>query len=194
LFNSVSAIDAPLALNGSGSFGGIKELFSAYLNESGITTDEQYKATDTTGFRAQPFKLLFYSMAASYSPVAKTAPTGLGNLEIALPFDYQGNLVDSIWSKWMANDLSGWLDNSTYRSVLQNQNLYFETSDHDVNRFNLQTQLFEQKLTSLGISYESATFSKYAESNAQARTFLYDRLEQILKFHDKHLRDRDGNY
>jgi S-formylglutathione hydrolase FrmB len=194
LFNSVSAIDAPLDFGGGDSFGGIKELFSAYLNESGITTDEQYKATDTTGFRAQPFKLLFYSMAATYSPASKTSATGLGNLEIALPFDYQGSLVDSIWGKWMANDIFSWIDNATYRSVLQNQHLYLETSDHDVNLFNRQTQSFEQKLTSLGINYESATFSKYEGADAQARTFLYDRLEYILKFHNKHLRDRDGNY
>ncbi|MCX6833181.1 MAG: hypothetical protein NT028_13825, partial [candidate division Zixibacteria bacterium] len=67
-------------------------------------------------------------------------------------------------------------------------------SDHDVNMFNQQTQLFEQKLTTLGIDYESSTFSKYEGYDAQSRTFLYDRLEYILKFHDKHLRDRDGKY
>ena len=194
LFNSVSAIDAPLAFNGSGSFGGITELFSAYLNESGITTDSLYLATDTTGFRAKPYKILFYSMAATFSPAAKTAPTGLGSLQISLPFDYHGTVVQSVWDQWLNNDLYGWLDNATYKSALTNQNLYFETSDHDVNMFNKQTVLFEQKLTSLGINYQSATFSKYEGSNAQSRTFLYDRLEHILKFHDKHLRDRDGKY
>ncbi len=188
LFNSVSAIDAPLALTG------IQELFGPYLNESGITTEEQYQAADTTGFRAKPYKVLFYSMAATYSPAPKTNDTGLGSLRISLPFDFHGNVVDSVWDKWLANDLYGWLDNATYKSVLTNQNLYFETSDHDVNMFNQQTRLFEQKLTSLGINYQSATFSIYAGANAQSRTFLYDRLEYILKFHAKHLRDRDGKY
>jgi S-formylglutathione hydrolase FrmB len=194
LFNSVSAIDAPLDFVGSGSFGGIKELFGAYLTESGITTEEQYQATDTAGFRAQPYKILIYSMAATFSPADKTSPTGLGNLQIALPFNYQNTLVQSVWDQWLANDMYGWLDIATYKSTLTNQNLYFETSDHDVNKFNQQTQFFEQKLTSLGIPYESATFSKYEGANAQSRTFLYDRLENILKFHDKHLRDRDGKY
>jgi S-formylglutathione hydrolase FrmB len=196
LFNSVSAIDAPLAFNGGGTFSGIKELFDAYINESVITSEEQYQATDTAGFRAQPFKILFYSMAASYSPVAKTG-TKFGNLQISLPFDYQGNAVDSVWNKWLDNDLYGWLDNTTYRNALRNQNFYFETSDHDVNMFNQQTQLFVQKLTSLnieGVQVGSASFSKYEGSNAQSRTFLYDRLENILKFHNRHLRDRDGNY
>jgi len=193
LFNSVSAIDAPLAFDGSESFGGIKALFPAYLNESGITTDSQYLATDTAGFRAKPYKILFYSMAATYSPASKTG-SKLGDLQISLPFDYHGNVVDSVWNQWLTNDLYRWLDNTMYKSALTNQNLYFETSDHDVNMFNKQTQLFEQKLTSLGINYQSATFSKYEGSNAQSRTFLYDRLEYILKFHDKHLRDRDGKY
>jgi len=190
----VSAIDAPLALNGGGSFGGVKELFQTYLNEAGITTEEQYQTADTAGFRSKPSKVLFYSMAATFSPAPRTASTGLGSLRINLPFDYQGNTVDSIWSKWTANDLYSWLDNTAYQNVLKNQNLYFETSDHDVNMFNQQTQLFEQKLTTLGVDYESATFTKYPGASAQSRTFLYDRLENILKFHNKHLRDRDGSY
>jgi S-formylglutathione hydrolase FrmB len=196
LFNSVSAIDAPLAFDGSGSFGGIKDLFSEYLNESGITTEEQYLATDTTGFRAKPYGILFYSMAATYSPAAKTA-SKLGDLQISLPFDYHGAAVQSVWDKWLNNDLYGWLDSTKYRSALRNQSFYFETSDHDVNMFNQQTQLFAQKLSSLGIegaTVESASFSKYEEAKAQSRTFLYDRLEYILKFHNKHLRDRNGKY
>ena len=193
LFNSVSAIDAPLAFDGSGSFGGIKELFGAYLEESGITTEEQYQATDTAGFRTQPYKILFYSMAATYSAAPRTA-SKLGDLQISLPFDYHGTVVQSVWDKWLTNDLYGWLDNATYQNVLRTQNLYFESSDHDVNMFNRQTQLFEQKLTTLGIDYDPSAFSKYEGSDARSRTFLYDRLEYILKFHDKHLRDRDGKY
>jgi S-formylglutathione hydrolase FrmB len=194
LFNSVSAIDAPLALDSVGSFGGITELFHAYLDESSIDSEEEYQAADTAGFRARPFKVLFYSMAATYSPAPKTASQGLGSLQISLPFDYQGNVVQSVWDKWLTNDLYRWLDNATYQNVLQNQNLYFETSDHDVNLFNQQTRLFEQRLTALGINYGSSSFSKYEGSDARSRTFLYDRLEHILKFHDKYLRDRDGKY
>ena len=195
LFNSVSAIDAPLDFDGSGSFGGIKQFFSSYLSESGITTEAQYQDTDTAGFRSQPYKTLLYSMAATFSPAPRTGQTGtLGSLRINLPFDYQGNRVDSIWNKWMANDLYGWLDTTTYRNVLENQHLYFETSDNDIYKFNTQTQLFMEKLTTLGISYGSAHFSKYNGSDAQSRTFLYDRLEYILKFHNKYLRDRNGNY
>jgi len=194
LFGSVSAIDAPLAFDGSGSFGGIKELFSAYLEESGIATEEQYQATDTAGFRTQPNKILFYSMAATYSPAPKTAAEGLGNLQISLPFDYHGNVVDSVWNRWLTNDLYRWLDDATYQNILKNQNLHLESSDHDVNMFNQQTQSFEQKLTTLGIDYDPSAFSKYEGSDARSRTFLYDRLEYILKFHDKHLRDRDGKY
>jgi S-formylglutathione hydrolase FrmB len=194
LFNSVSAIDAPLDFNGSGSFGGIKELFNAYLAESGITTDSLYQAADTAGFRADPYKVLFYSMAATYSPAPKTSTKGLGNLLISLPFDYQGNVVQSVWDNWLANDLYGWLDNTAYQNVLKDQHLYFETSNSDRYFFNTQTQKFLEKLTTLGISYGSAQFTKYEGSNAQSRTFLYDRLENILKFHNKYLRDRDGNY
>ncbi len=195
LFNSVSATDAPLAFAGDGSFKGLQELFTPYLSENGITTDSAFEAADTLGFRpGHPYKMLIYSLAATYSPTGKTAQSGLGSLRIELPFNYQGNLVESVWSRWMANDLYTWLDNSTYRDALNGQNIYLESSDHDVNLFNRQTQLFEQKLTSLGISYTSATFTKYDGYNAQSRSFLYDRLAYILKFHDKYLKDRNGKF
>lgn len=196
LFNSVSAIDAPLAFDGSGTFGGIKELFDNYLSESGITTEQQFWMTDTTGFRTQPFKLLLYSMASTYSPAGNTGTSSrkFGYLQIGLPFDYQGNTVDSIWNKWLDNDLYSWLNNSGYQEILRNQHIRLETSDHDANLFNQQTLVFGQKLTSLGIDFESGTFTKYPEADAKARTFIYDRLEYLLKFHDKYLRDRNGNY
>jgi hypothetical protein len=137
---------------------------------------------------------MLFSIAASYSPAAKDVSTKFGDLQISLPFDYQGNLVPSVWNKWMANDLYSMLDNPTYQANLMVQNIYLESSDHDALHFNKQTELFEQKLTELGIPYSSATFSKYPTADAQARTFLYDRLEFILKFHNQFLKDRDGNY
>jgi S-formylglutathione hydrolase FrmB len=195
LFNSVSAIDAPLALAGDGDFGGVRELFDDYLDESGINSETSYYAADTLGFRSQPFKVLLYSMAATYSPVLEPAGSSkLENLRIALPFDYTGALVESVWSQWMANDLYSWLDETSYQEALDGQHIYFETSDHDVNLFNQQTLLFEQKLTSLRISYESATFSGYEGYDAQSRSFLYDRLANILKFHNRYLKDRFGKF
>jgi S-formylglutathione hydrolase FrmB len=193
LFNSVSAIDAPLAFEGSGPFTGVQELFGDYLTESGITSEAGYQATDTTGFRNQPFKMLFYSMAATFSPSVATT-TNFGKLRISLPFDYQGNLVDTVWSKWLANDLYSWLDDSQYQTALSGQHLYFESSDQTLNLFNQQTLLFEQKLNSLGITYESAMFEGYSGYEHRSRSFLYDRIEHILKFHDRYLRDRFGNF
>ncbi len=193
LFNSVSAIDAPLAFEGSGTFSGIQSLFGDYLTESGITSEAGYQATDTTGFRSEPFKMLLYSMAATFSPSVATT-TKFGKLRISLPFDYQGNLVDTVWSQWLANDVYGWLDQSQYQSALSGQHLYFESSDETLNLFNQQTLLFEQKLNSIGIPYESATISGYSGYEHRSRSFLYDRIEYILKFHNRYLKDRFGNF
>jgi hypothetical protein len=194
LFNAVSASDAPLAFEGSGDFDGIQELFDDYLNESSITDSASYYNTDTLGFRSDPYKVLMYSMAATYSPAAEKGVTPFGQLLINLPFDYSGSLIDTVWSDWLANDLYSWLDQTEYQEAMSGQNIYFETSDHDVNLFNQQTLLFQEKLNSLGISFQSATFDKYEGYDAQSRSFLYDRIEFILKFHDQYLKDRFGNF
>jgi S-formylglutathione hydrolase FrmB len=204
LYNSVSAMDAPLAFKGDCDTCGIRAFFKQYLDESKITTHEEFMGTDTAAntsrqtleFRLQPAKLLLYSMAATFSPGPKDVTTKFGNLQITLPFDYRGIVSQPIWDKWLQNDLYGWLDDATYVSNLQtfSNKIYFETSDHDVNGFNDQTRLFEQKLTAKGIVYAPARYSGYAGYDARSRSFLYDRMEYILKFHDKLLRDRDGQY
>lgn len=192
LFNSVSAIDAPLAF----AHGNMTVLFNSYLQESNITTEAQFYDTDTTGFRTnnQQYKMLLYSMAASFSPGPYDNTTQFGRLQITLPFDYQGNVVNDVWNQWLANDLYDWLDNATYHANLGNQNLYFETSDHDRNMFNEQTTAFVGKLHDLNIDYQDATFSKYPGADAESRTFLYDRIAGILKFHNRYLKDRNGNF
>jgi S-formylglutathione hydrolase FrmB len=192
LFNSVSAIDAPLAF----AQGDMAGLFQRYLDESGITTEAEYFDTDTSGFRTnnQRYKMLFYSMAASFSSAPYTNVTKFGRLQINLPFDYQGNLVQSVWDQWMANDLYSWLDNATYRANLTGQNLHFETSNQDLNNFNLQTSAFVEKLHTLNIEHEDESFSGYPGGDSRSRTFLYDRIAGILKFHDRYLKDRDGNF
>ncbi|MCK4856435.1 MAG: hypothetical protein KAT58_00540 [candidate division Zixibacteria bacterium] len=191
MFNSVSCIDAPLAFTGNGAFGGITELFDDYLNESGITDIPSFYDADTLGFRAQPYKMLMYSMAGSFSPSGVMDPsTAFGKLRIDLPFDYEGNLISTTWDKWLAEDLYSWLDNSTYVDNLSGQHIYFETSDHDMNLFNEQTLLFQEKLTANGISFTSAQFEGYTGYEARSRSFLNDRIEFLLKFHNQYLEDR----
>ncbi len=192
LFSSVSAIDAPLAFEE----GDMPVLFQRYLDESNISTEAEFFDTDTTGFRTnhQQYKMLLYSMAASFSPAPYTNVTQFGRLQITLPFDYQGNVVQTVWDQWLENDLYGWLDDATYRANLAGQNLYFEYSDHDLNNFHSQTAAFVEKLHDLNINHEDETFTQYPGADPDSRTFLYDRIAGILKFHDRHLKDRDGQY
>ncbi len=195
LFNSVSAIDAPLSF-GSGN---LDNIFSSYLTEQGITTEAEFLDTDTLNIRHDPYKMLLFTMAGTFSPTADVSEPAPGTLpfermRIMLPFDYQGNEVDSVWQMWLDNDLYSWLDNPDYASALQNQNLHFEYSDHNMFGFNNQTQQFLSKLDQMGISYESVSYSAYKGADARSRTFLYDRLKAILKFHNKYLKDRDGNF
>lgn len=188
-FNSVSAIDAPL------DFSDLQNYFSDFLTEAGITSEADYLANDSSGLRAEPYKILFYSMAATFSPSGVKDPnSAFGKMQIGLPFDYQGNMIDTIWTKWMNNDLFTWLDTPEYQTALENQHIYLENSNLDIKGFDTETKAFEQKLTSLGIPFTDASFTGYEGYSARSRSFLYDRLEYILKFHDKYLRDRNGQF
>jgi pimeloyl-ACP methyl ester carboxylesterase len=190
-YNSVSCIDAPLA------FDSLATLFDDYLSESGIPVGDldAFNNTDSTGLRSQPYKLMFYSMAATFTPRLQTGTTPLSKLLIALPFDQSANPVDSIWNIWLDNDLYSWLDNSVYADALNGQNIYMEWSDLDLYGFSGQTKAFFNRLGAVTNANTSwATFSSYDGYDARSRSFLYERLEEILKFHDRYLMDRYGNY
>jgi len=174
LYNSVSAIDAPLSFDGARSSTGIRPHFSSYLTESGISSESDFLNTDSTGMRSQPSKLLLYSMAATYSPTVKDGTSPFGKMSILLPFDYQGNAIADVWSLWLDNDLYTWLDDGTYFANLQNQNIHLEWSDHDLMGFNSQTQAFSGKLAAAGVTHSTATFSSYGGYDAQSRSFQPD--------------------
>lgn len=192
VFNSVSAIDAPLAFE----HGNMPQLFQAYLDESGIDTQAEFDDTDTTGFRVQgkKYMMMMYSMAATFSPVMTPGATKFSKLQIQLPFDYQGQTVTSVWNAWLSNDLYSWLDNQAYRTNLAGHHLYLEHSSQDAYFFNLQTQAFIDKLHDVGVNHTEATFGKYDGGSEFSRAYLYDRLAGILKFHDQYLKDRNGNF
>lgn len=192
VYNSLSAIDAPLSF----ADGNFSSLFQSYLQESSITTEAGFFDTDTLGFRAQgkKYMVLLYSVAATFSPGTFSNATRFGRLEIDLPFNYQGQIVPSTWQRWLDNDLAGWLDNPTYANALREQNLYFESSDNDLFFFNQQTVAFVEKLHDLDIEHTDVEFGGYSTGDNRSRGYLYDRLAGILKFHDRYLRDRDGNY
>lgn len=189
-YNSVSAIDAPL------NFSALQELFDDFIAESEIGSESDYYANDSSGMRSEPYKLMFLSMAATFSPAPKDESTAFGKLQISLPFDYQGTTVDAVWAQWLDDDLYAWLDMTDYQAALSDQNIYFETSASGIgiNGFNAQTEAFKQRLSELGINYTSATYEGYESYDARSRSFLYDRIEYILKFHDQYLRDRFGQF
>lgn len=192
VFNSISAIDAPLAFE----HGNMNQLFQSYLAESGITSQAGYDNADTTAFRVlgKEYMVLLYSMAATFSPADAKGTSKFGQLQIHLPFNYQGQLDQSIWNLWLDNDLYSWLDNATYAANLNNQNLHLEHSDRDIYFFNLQTEAFIEKLHDLNINHSDASFSTYEGGDEHARAYLYDRIAGILKFHDQYLKDRNGNF
>ncbi len=195
LFNSVSAIDAPLSF----ANGNLDEVIESFLTEQGIASEQDLLDTDTLGIREQPYKMLIFTMAGTFSPASNVdvRPDNAGALEkmrIQLPFDYQGNKVQDVWQMWTDNDLYSWLDNATYQQALANQNLHLEYSDHNLFGFNNETEDFLAKLSQMGIPYESEVFTAYEGADARSRTFLYDRIEAILKFHNQYLMDRNGNF
>lgn len=195
VFNSVSSIDGALSLGN----GNMTEVFNQFIAEQGITSEEDYFDTDTLNIRNEPYKMLIFTMAGTFSPaedvsIPANGAEPLERMRIQLPFDYQGALVQDVWQMWLDNDLYTWLDEQAYQTALSGQNLYFEYSDHNMFGFHTQTQEFLGRLDQLGIDYQSASFSSYEGADPRSRTFLNDRLEEILKFHDQYLMDRNGNF
>ena len=196
LYSSVSTSNCAGKFDGEGSMRGVDALIDNMLAEQGLSTPiaNFEDAFDTTGmFSSKPYTLLFFSMAQAFSPHPfdeedpqyTDSTTYLPFYGIDLPFDYNGNLYQPIWDKWVANDLDAIL--TAHAGDFDSIALYMEYGDADQFYFNEQAQAIMGICDDLGIEYDDDTYTGYEGYPATNQAFIYDRLVKILKFHSRHL-------
>jgi pimeloyl-ACP methyl ester carboxylesterase len=198
LYGSVSASNPAGKFEGDGDLNGIDVLIDNVFEEQGWhipASLSEFRDLDTLHMReSKPYTMLFLSMAQAFSPHPEEGQPGFDDSTtflpfygVDMPFDYNANLYQAVWDKWIANDLDVIL--AEYGGNYDSIPLYIEYSDTNQFMFNEQAQSIMNTFDELGIDYTSATYSGYSGYPALDGRFVYDRLVEILKFHSRHLDD-----
>lgn len=178
----------------------IDMLIDNVFPENGVSKGDEtgyYTSIDTS--YAHPFTNLMYSMSAAFSPhdsLNTDTTTLIRRFQVDLPFDHDGNIVQSVVDRWLAHDLTSLMSEFETMSAFQHLDsieLYIEYSDADQYNCAEQAMSFMERLDALDASYDSDTYSGYTGYPAAHDAFLSERLEEILKFHSDHLSDDPGD-
>ena len=189
IFGAVSSMSAPL------DFASLLNLVPAFMDSNGVSpTGQGYHQIDPDPDKLDRLSSFFFAMAVAFSPhepsnpdlstFFRLTPTGKG---VDLPFDSLGNIVESVWEKWLAADLKTRVD-SIPSSNLSLMSIYIDCGDQDEFGFASQAQNFYDVLvTKVPASNVTLQFySGYPGYPALDNGFIYDRLRDVLKFHSDH--------
>jgi hypothetical protein len=116
--------------------------------------------------------------------VATSAGKAFG---VDLPFDSKRHIITAVWNKWMANDIKTRYENDP--TVLDYMAVYIDCGDADEFGFDVQSEEFYNDLTSNSI-IENSHFKQYSGGGympADNSTYLYYRIENLLKFVSKNI-------
>lgn len=196
LFSAVSAMSAPFTFEGNGTdFYGILEWIDGVFAENGVTPGDSasYAAMNPT---AGHLSAKIFAMAAAFSPHSnftgidtsyrflKDLGEGWG---VDIPIDWNGQVVDWIWKKWLENDIKTKVDTLVNRGEdpFEEMEIYFDCADHDGLLLQHHAQIFHQTLTAYGIDHTYYEYQGYDNYPAGHHNFIYDRLAEVLKFHSR---------
>ncbi len=205
LFSSVSIMNgfvsfADSDVPGSGDRSALIDLADSVFAENGVTQgdlDGFYNSIDTA--YNKPYTNLFFVAAASFSPhdpEATDTTTTIRRYQIDLPFDHNGEVYQPVLDRWIENDLvsdESMFEESGLFGHLDSTAVYIEFSENDQFYANDQCRDLMAKLNSRGIDFEWSSYAGYQGFPAQHGNFIYDRIEQILKFHSRNLSADPGN-
>jgi S-formylglutathione hydrolase FrmB len=195
LFHSVSAMNPYTSFESFLRQENIEKIFQ----ENGIAPDDHslssYKSISPDP--GKPFTQLVFAMAGSFSPTTLEAgdpdtanffqlrSAGSKRHGVDLPFDPDRTIPpgSAIWNRWLLFDLKNKLNNDP--DGFEDVNIYLECGDQ--NEFGLLegTRAFDQLLSLFGKNHEYAEYSGYQGYPAGQDDFIYDRLEEILRFHSR---------
>ncbi len=191
LFSSVSAMSAPLTFEGDGTkFKGILEWIDGVFAENGVIPGDSaaYSAMIPT---AGPLSTKMFAMAAAFSPHSSSAVIDssyrflkdLGEgWGVDLPIDWNGEVVNWIWAKWLENDIQTKVLKKG-QNAFKDMDIYFDCADHDGLLLQYHAQIFHQSLQTLGIAHIYQEYQGYDNYPAGHHNLIYDRLTEVLKFH-----------
>lgn len=193
LFGAASAMSAPLTFNGDGtSFLGIRVWIPGIFAENNVIPGDSAAYAAMSPF-AGPLSAKMFAMAAAFSPHSDfagidTSYRFLKNLGagwgVDIPIDWNGEVVDWIWNKWLKNDVHTKLLNQG-ANAFENMDIYFDCADHDGLLLQYHAQIFHQSLQTLGIAHTYQEYQGYDNYPAGHHNFIYDRLAEVLKFHSR---------
>ncbi len=180
----------------AGSFQHIEDLIPMMIEEQGLTVPiapDDYQDMDTTNLLTEkPYTLLFFSLAQAFSPHPEDGEPGFTDSTtfltfygIDLPFDYNGNIYQPVFDKWLEHDLSAVFDQ--FAGEFDSIAVYLEVSDTNQFLFHQQAEDIRNSMDQNGINYSFDTYSGYNGYPAFNQRFVYDRLVEILKFHSENL-------
>ncbi len=198
LFGSVSSMSGPLAFMGAypdttNPYAlGLLSLMQAMLIENNFIP-----GNDSSFYAIRPgsgkrLTNMMFAMAAAFSPHDPadpdttyahffTVPGFAGHID--LPFDVNGDLVMSLWSLWMANDVLT-LFQSGYGSVFDNTDLYIDCGEDDDLLFQYQAIEFNDVAGSAVDYFE--IYSGFDDVfHADHSTYIAERIKEVVTFHDQ---------
>ena len=199
LFSSVSIMNGFVSFANTTRGNGLIALIDSVFAENNVTKgdiDGYFNSIDTA--YNKPYTNLFILGASSFSPhdMENTdTTTFIRRYQIDLPFDHNGDLYSTVWDRWMEQDLTydgSYFDDNDLFGNLDSTAVYIEYSDKDQFFANTQCQAFIDKLQAEGVTVESAMYSGYVGNPAHHDNYLYNRIEEILKFHSRNLDDDPG--
>lgn len=213
-FSAVSAVSAPLDFDGAAGSSGLKSLFKSIisdLNAGGTISYNEYKNLDSTDHNALAMIIAMSCSMTPYVDYDTVLWTGVwpnaiayandtfsfadtttlinvgGDVELMLPFDSAGEVYDTVWNIWLANNIDSLLD--IYPAALDSMYIKLFIASDEGYGFNQQTRSFgnylENYLAGRGINrdLDPIIFDGYEGNPATVDKFIYDILPEILKFH-----------
>jgi S-formylglutathione hydrolase FrmB len=200
LFTSVSAMNPYTSFESFLS----QETIGKIYEENGIASGDyslaSYKSISPYPDPLHPdktFTQLVFAMAGSFSPAVRNVGdpdtlqffelkvTGAKRYGVALPFDSSRTIQpgSAVWNKWLLFDLKNKLANDP--DGFKDLDVYLECGDQ--NEFGLLdgVRTFDQLLSLYGKEHDYREYSGYPGLPAGQNDFIYDRLEEILKFHSR---------
>lgn len=207
-FGSVSAVDAPLDFDGTGS-GGFLTLFSEIYQGSHWSLVDTSSANSAMsmvvsaaaafaphhiGFRVDSMYYDdFFTLTLGYT-VTDTLPVDAKTLVVKhaahVPFDSTGAINSDVWRLWMSHNVDSMYENAEAipKGAFPDMKKLLITVDNSTDHFGEQMNGFMQFLDANGMAYEHKNYSGSNVLSGTTDHYLYDILEDILVFHSDNFR------
>jgi S-formylglutathione hydrolase FrmB len=198
LFRSVSAMSPYASLESFFSEGIIEKIFEENGIAPGDYSYSSYKSLSPDPDDQNPdktFTQVVFAMAASFSPHDPNDPDTLQFFELRaeggkrygvdLPFDSTRTVKpgSAIWNGWILHDVKNRLANDP--AGFGSLKIYLECGDENELGLLEGSRTLDQLLSLYGIQHEYREYSGYPGLPAGQDDYIYDRLEEILKFHSR---------